>query len=247
MRGLVVRLACFAAIAATTASCYFLSDFDNLQGGLATSSATEEGGGGSSTTSVASSGTTSASTSTTDLGGSGGTGGGSGSTSTCPPPGADYTGLVMNELAPKGLPDDWIELRNNGAAAIPLCGVFLTQDYDDITIPSGPDRFTFGDVYLAPGKYMVVASGAELPFGLSKDAPERITLFAPDGKVLDDTSWTATPSTEFTPYESWGRIPDGTGSWKRVNNPTKGTSNFELGGSGGAGVGGSAPDAGGGA
>ena len=252
MRRAVHGLAFSAAIASTTASCYFLSSFDDLQGGSTTASTASAGGGGagSSTTTTTSTTTTqgSGAVSSSVTTGSGGTGGAGGTVSTCPPPGADYTGLVMNELAPKGLPDDWIEIRNNGATAIPLCGVFVTQDYDDISIPSGPDRFTFGDVYLAPGKYLIVASGAELPFGLAKDAPERITLFAPGGAVLDDTSWVATPSTEFTPFESWARIPDGTGPFKRVNNPTKGTSNFELGGAGGAsGAGGSASDAGGGA
>jgi hypothetical protein len=155
----------------------------------------------------------------------------------------------MNEIAPKGIPDDWIELRNTSAVAIPLCGVMITQDYDDITVPDGTDRFTFGDVWIGPGKYLVVAAGAELPFGISKDTPERMTLFAPDGAVLDDTSFQASPDTAFTAFETWGRIPDGTGAFQRIDNPTKGTSNFVIGDAGapsdgGPGDGGDAGDGG---
>lgn len=237
-----IRWALPAVIASSTVSCYFLSNFDNLEGGSSTTSTISGSGGstGSSSTSTSSQ-TGSASSSSSGAGGSGGGDGGTGG-SGCAPPGATYVGLVLNELAPKGLPDDWIELRNNGPAPIALCGVMVTQDYDDITIPSGPDRFTFGEISLAPGKYLVIATGPELPYGLAKDAPERITLFSPDGTILDETSWMATVVTEFTPYESWARIPDGTGAFTRGNNPTKGTSNFMLGmGSGGDAGGGGAP------
>ncbi len=229
--------AALAAFAASASGCYFLSSFDGLDdAGAATAGAGGAGGNAASTSSMSStSSTSSRSSSTATAGQAVGSGGAPGSAgapggggAACPPPGADYTGLVMNEMAPKGVPDDWIELRNNGLAAIPLCGVILAQSYDDVTVPEGSNRFTFGDVSLAPGEYLVVASGPELPYGLSKDAPERITLFTPAGQVLDDTAWVATPATEFTALESWARIPDGTGPWKRVENPTKGTANFEL-------------------
>lgn len=216
------RLGLVAALIAGSAGCYFLSDFEGLGG------STDTLGTGGTPASSSSTGSTTTG-STADSSGAEEAGAG------CAPPDADYTGLAMNEIAPKGLPDDWIELRNNGAKAVPLCGVMITQDYDGITIPDGPDRFTFGDVYLAPGKYLVVASGPELPFGLSKDTPEHITLFSPSGDILDDTQWEATAESAFTAYESWARISDGTGPFKRINNPTKGTSNFELGGTGGAG------------
>ena len=235
MRWSWLRLALPAALLVSPTSCYFLSNFDDLGSASATSSSGSGGGRAATTESSSSAGS-----STSSVAGSGGAGGAGATTTTataagtggmtCPPPGASYAGLVMNELAPKGLPADWIELRNNGPVAVPLCGVMVTQNYDDITVPSGPDRFTFCAVYLAPGKYLVIAAVSELPFGLSKDAPERISLFAPDGKLLDDTSWMASPATEFTSLESWARIPDGTGPFKRVENPTKGTSNFELGG-----------------
>lgn len=245
MRWSFLRLALPAALVASPASCYFLSNFDDLGSASATTTSGSGSGGSRAATTDSSSTAGSSVAGTVGSGGAGsgsatGTGTGTGGKA-CPPPGATYAGLVMNELAPKGLPDDWIELRNNGSVAVPLCAVMLTQNYDGITVPSGPDRFTFGDVYLAPGKYLVVASVAELPYGLAKDAPERITLFAPDGTVLDDTAWVVSPANAFTSLESWARIPDGTGPFKRISNPTKGTSNFELGGTGGAG------DAGGGA
>lgn len=244
-----LSLASVCAAAWTAQGCYLFSDFDDLGGGGASSSAStgtgtdsassptssSVGGGGGTggageSASPASSGVGSAGG---HLGGSGG-GGGAG----CAPGDVDYSPLKMNELAPKGVPDDWIELRNTGAVAIPLCGVMVTQDYDDLVVPDGPDRFTFyGDAYLGPGKLVVIAELTEFPFGLSKDGSERITLFAPDGTVLDDTSWLVDSSTEFTSSESWARIPDGIGPFKRSNNPTKGTSNFEI-ANGGAGGGG---------
>jgi hypothetical protein len=248
MRRTLVRLALAMALGSGTASCYFLSNFDDLGGAAATTSGGSSGSGGSSAPASATQSSGAAGTGAAGSSGGSGGAGSSGATgtggTTCPPPGASYAGLVMNELAPKGIPDDWIELRNNGPVAVPLCGVMLAQHYDDITVPAGPDRFTFGAVYLAPGKYLVVAAVSELPFGLAKDAPERITLFSPDGKVLDDTSWDVSPATAFTSLESWARIPDGTGLFKRVENPTKGTSNFELGGTGGAGGAGDAGDGG---
>lgn len=239
MRWAFLKLAFPAAVAWSGAGCYFFSSFDDLQGGTGSGTATSTTGGAGGSTNTTTTSTTTSQTAGTQSASSSSTGGVTGSTTgsggsgggeSCPPPGTQYTGLVLNELAPKGLPDDWIELRNTGPLAIPLCGVRVTQDYDDITIPSGPDAFIFGDIVLAPGKYVVILAGPELPFGLAKDAPERISLFAPDGKLLDDTSWVATTATEFTPFESWARIPDGVGAFKRVNNPTKGTSNFELGG-----------------
>lgn len=243
MRNARRALLAAAALGSLQAGCYFLSSFDGL--GDAVGSAVTTGTGGVGGGSSSSSGTTtSGGATTTGATGTTSTTSTSGAAPTCPAPDAGYVGLVMNEVAPKGIPDDWIELRNTGTTALPLCGVMITQDYDDITVPDAADRFTFGDVWIGPGKYLVVAYGAELPFGISKDTPERFTLFAPDGALLDDTSFEASPDTAFTAYESWGRIPDGTGPFQRIDNPTKGTSNFVIGDAGAPDGGGDAGDGG---
>jgi hypothetical protein len=232
------------AAAWALSGCYLFSDFDDLGGGGAAGSSSSSssastaasGGAGGAAGGAGGSAAPASSGSGGATGATGGSGGGGGAG--CVPGDVDYSPLVMNELAPKGVPDDWIEIRNTGAVAIPLCGVMVTQDYDDLVVPDGPDRFTFyGDAYLGPGKLVVIAELTEFPFGLSKDGSERITMFAPDGTVLDDTSWLVDSSTEFTSAETWARIPDGSGPFKRSNNPTKGTSNYEI-ANGGAGGGG---------
>ncbi len=219
--------------------CFFLSDFDGLEDGDATSTATTTG---------ASTGSTAPSGASVSSGGDGaggeGTGaapeggGGAGGQSMCPPPGVDYSGLVLNEMAPKGVPEDWIELRNNSAWTIPLCAAFITQGYDGITPPGGDDRYTFGEVSLEAGQYLVIHSPTDFPFGLAKDEPERITLFAPDGTVIDNTNYVADLTSEFTSADSWARIPDASGPWERSVMPTKGTENADVPGSGGGGTGG---------
>jgi hypothetical protein len=212
------------------AGCYFVTDFETLSGReppdtSSTASASSSSNGGSAA-----------------MGGSGGEGGSSAaSTSTgggtpCPPPNVDYSGLVLNELAPRGLPEDWMELRNNSASSIPLCGAFITQGYDGTNPPGGGDRFTFGAVTIGAGQYLVINQNADFPYGLAKDEPERITLFAPDGSVLDDTEWVVGVVDEFETTESWSRIPDADGPFKRVPSPTKGNENIDL-GAGGAGGG----------
>lgn len=219
--------------------CFFLSDFDGLEGGEVTTAATTTGdgaGGASTTGTTAMTGGDGAGGQGTGAGNDGG--GGAGTPAVCPPPGVDYSGLVLNEMAPKGVPEDWIELRNNSAWTIPLCAVFITQGYDGITPPGGGDRFTFGEVSIEPNQYLVIHSPTDFPFGLAKDEPERITLFAPDGTVIDNTNYVADVTTEFTSADSWARIPDATGPWERSVIPTKGTENADIPGDGGGGAGG---------
>jgi hypothetical protein len=218
-----------------------LTDFEGLDDVPSSASAS-----GTSSASASSAASASASTGSGG-GGSGGGGsggavaaggggqGGDGGTSLCPPPNVDYSGLVLNEIAPKGFPEDWIELHNKGDETIPLCAVFVTQDYDGVTPPGAGDRYTFGPGELAAGQYLVIHGVTDFSFGLSKDSPERVTLFAPDGVVLNDTAWTATLATEYTVSDTWARIPNGTGAFKRIASPTQGAANVDTGGAGGSG------------
>jgi hypothetical protein len=227
-----------AVIGLGSAGCYFLTDFDSLR--QADDGGTAPVGPATSTTSAGGAGGAPA-------GGDGGTGGGEGGdggVAPCPRPGVNYAGLVLNELAPKGVPEDWMELRNNSEAPIPLCAVFITQGYDDMTPPGGGDRFTFGHVTIGAGQYLVLQEVVDFPFGLAKDEPERITLFAPDSTVLDDTAWAVGIPDQFIAGESWARIPDASGPFERSASPTKGDTNASI-GQGGAGGGGGAGGSGG--
>jgi hypothetical protein len=222
-------------------ACYALTDFEGLDDAPSSASASS-----ASSASASSSASSSASTGSGGAGsGGGGAGGevtvggggqgGGGGNNLCPPPNVDYSGLVLNEIAPKGFPEDWIELYNNGSETIPLCAVFIGQDYDGITPPGAGDRYTFGPGELAAGQYKVIHGVSDFSFGLSKDTPERVTLFAPDGVVLDDTAWTASVPTQYTESDTWARIPNGTGAFKRVASPTQGAANVDTGGAGGSG------------
>lgn len=217
--------------------CFFVSDFDGLEGAGATSTGTStgDGAGGTAPGGLGGGGSGGEAAGAQGVGGALEGGGGSGGQSMCPPPGVDYGGLVLNEMAPKGLPEDWIELRNNSAWTIPLCAAFITQGYDGISPPGGDDRYTFGEVSIGPGEYLVIHSPTDFPFGLAKDEPERVTLFSPDSTVIDNTEYVADLATEFTSADSWARIPDASGPWERSAVPSKGIENADAPGSGGGG------------
>jgi hypothetical protein len=138
----------------------------------------------------------------------------------------DYQSLKINELAPSGVPDDWIELKNLGTVPISLAGVIVAQKYDGTTIPAGADRYTFGDVTIDPGGYVLIAKTKDFVFGLGKDSPERVSLFSPNGDLLDDTTYEASIADPFTSTQSWARLPDGTGMFARSNQATPEASNL---------------------
>ena len=79
--------------------------------------------------------------------------------------GIAHSDVVINEFVAsnrEGLQDedgaypDWIELYNSGGTAVPLLGWSLTDD------PGDPDRWTFPDVGIGSGQYLVVfASGKD--------------------------------------------------------------------------------------
>ncbi|GAA1439090.1 lamin tail domain-containing protein [Leifsonia poae] len=117
----------------------------------------------------------------------------------------------INEVESNGgTPGDWIELINNGAATVDLSG-YILRDNDDthtFTIPAGTT--------ITAGGYL--AEDVESAFGLGSADSAR--LFAPDGNTLIDTySWTAHAAT------TYGRCPNGTGSFATTSAPTKGAPN----------------------
>ena len=114
------------------------------------------------------------------------------------------------------------------------CAVFITQGYDGLNPPGGGDRFTFGLLTIGAGQYLVIQQTVDFPYGLAKDQPERITLFAPDSTVLDDTAWNVSAANEFQATESWARIPDAAGPFVRRSSPPKGDENVDVAGGGGS-------------
>lgn len=127
-----------------------------------------------------------------------------------------FAGLVVNEVAAAGSPDDWFELYNGSSEAIDLEGVHFSDD------PDRPLRATFGaGTVIEAGGYLVqVVSEAEVGFGLGSD--ELVVIFDPDGVELDRADWPEEGSPE---TRSWGRIPDGTGDFTTLDTPTPGAAN----------------------
>ncbi|MDY0149924.1 MAG: lamin tail domain-containing protein, partial [Kiritimatiellia bacterium] len=124
---------------------------------------------------------------------------------------------------------DWLELYNPGATAVDLTGWGLSDSY------SSPFKWTFGDVTIQPGEFLVVwASKKNRPaitngnqlhsnFAISASGEELI-LTQPDGSRMDEFVPIAIP-TDF----SLGRQPDATGPWKYFSDHTPGAANLGTG------------------
>jgi hypothetical protein len=120
--------------------------------------------------------------------------------------------VVINEIESSDSAGDWVELTNPGGTAIDLSG-FRLKDIDDThdfsVIPGG--------TVLEPGGFYVIEEAA-LGFGLG--GSDSVRLFDPTGStVLDSHGWVAHA------LVTYGRCPDGTGSFIDTFEPTKGTPN----------------------
>ncbi|MCC5916196.1 MAG: CotH kinase family protein [Cryomorphaceae bacterium] len=123
--------------------------------------------------------------------------------------------------------EDWIELYNFGADSINLFGYGLSDNAAD------PFRWTFPQIELPPGEYLLVwASGKNrttpgLPlhtnFSISASG-EDILLTRNDSVQIDFV-----PATTLAMDVSYGRQPNGTGSWLYFYTPTPNTSNIGTG------------------
>jgi hypothetical protein len=131
---------------------------------------------------------------------------------------AAATDVKINEVESSGgVPGDWVELYNAGATAVDISGwKFLDNDnsHTPYSIPGGTT--------LAPGAYMTLE---EAQFGFGLGAADSARLFAADGTTVMDTySWTSHATT------TYGRCPNGTGSFTTTASVTKGAAN-DCGGS----------------
>lgn len=126
-----------------------------------------------------------------------------------------FTGLVINEVVAAGSPD-WFELFNRSSAAIDLEGAHFSDD------AARPLRATFSAGQVVPaGGYLVVEVSDDLVgFGLGKD--EMLVVFDPDGGEIDRADWDEGDAPDGA---SWGRNPDGAGSFETMHTPTPGAAN----------------------
>ncbi|MFT3926632.1 MAG: lamin tail domain-containing protein [Myxococcales bacterium] len=119
--------------------------------------------------------------------------------------------VVVNEVeSNNGSPGDWIELYNPGQRAVDLSG-WIVRDNDDThtyALNSG--------AVLQPGAFLVVDE-AQLGFGLGSADAARV--FTPSGGLVDTYAWTSHAAI------TYGRCPDGTGSFGSTASATKGSAN----------------------
>lgn len=118
--------------------------------------------------------------------------------------------IVVNEVEAS---DDWIELTNAGETAVDLSGFQVRDEKDDnvFVVPAGTS--------LAPGAFYTVDTNADPDAGFGLGKADSARLFDAEGALLDEYSWTASP----TP--SVGRCPDGTGAFTTTVAATKNTPN----------------------
>jgi hypothetical protein len=114
--------------------------------------------------------------------------------------------------------DDWVEIYNRGTEDFDLSGCFLTDQRSEITKWMFPPETVLG-----PGEFLVIYEDG-LKFGFSADGDDVIMLTASDTATgLDFYDFK-----KQQPDKSEGRFPDGTNTWQRFDEPTKGTSNQQT-------------------
>lgn len=118
--------------------------------------------------------------------------------------------------------DDWIELYNNTDTDISLEGYFLSDDGSDLT------QWRFPDTTIAAHDFLIIwADNDEEQLGLHANfkisaSGETLFLLNADTIGVDEVSFS-----EQVDDSSWGRYPDGMGSFERMA-PTFNTSNQSI-------------------
>lgn len=119
--------------------------------------------------------------------------------------------------------EDWVEIYNYGNTAINLSGYGLSDQKD------APFKWVFPSISLEPKQYLLVwasdknrvNSNAQLHSNFKiKSGGEAVVLTNPSGTKLSES-----PAVTIATDSSYGRNPDGIGSWVDFNVSTPGESN----------------------
>ena len=127
-------------------------------------------------------------------------------------------GLVINEVAAKGDPLDWFELHNTLPDPIALSGFVVA---DSLTDAAKRVSFPAGTV-LQPGAYMQVELDKEGWPGFALGGDEELGIWLLDGTLVASVDWNEGQSGE---GQSYARVPDATGDFQTVDDPTPGAAN----------------------
>ena len=127
-------------------------------------------------------------------------------------------GLVINEVAAKGDPLDWFELHNTLSDPIGLFALLVADDLDDpgkrVAFPPGTE--------IQPGEYLRFEVDSDNWAGFKLGNDEELGIWLQDGTLVAMVDWDEGDSGE---GESYARIPDATGEFQTVGNPTPGAAN----------------------
>jgi len=133
-------------------------------------------------------------------------------------PPIEPVGLIINEVAAAGEPEDWFELYNGSTQAIELAGYAFSDDALE------PLKATFAaGARIEAGGYFVQYLGDDVGFGLG--AEEQLVVTHPDGLVVDQIAWLAGESPD---QGSFARLPDVTGAFATVTAPSPGAANGDA-------------------
>ena len=131
---------------------------------------------------------------------------------------ATGAGLVINEVAARGDPLDWFELRNNSPEPVALDGFVFADDLSDagkrVAFPAG--------TVIQPGAYMQFQTDSDGWPGFALGGDEELGLWLLDGTPVASVDWNEGQSPD---GQSYARLPDATGDFQTVDNPTPGAPN----------------------
>ena len=132
--------------------------------------------------------------------------------------GASDVGLVVNEIAAQGDPLDWFELYNSSGSHLALANFVMADDLSD-----REKRVAFpADVVIPPGGYLRVELDKDGWPGFALGRDEELGIWTADGALVAQVDWAEEQADAGTSY---ARVPDVTGDFQTVRNPTPGAAN----------------------
>ena len=131
---------------------------------------------------------------------------------------APDVGLVINEVAAKGDPLDWFELHNPSPEPIALDGFEMA---DSLTDASKRVPFPAGTT-IQPGAYARFTVDKDGWPGFALGSDEELGIWLLDGTHVASVDWDEGQSPD---GQSYARVPDATGDFQTVDDPTPGAAN----------------------
>ncbi|MYB42292.1 MAG: lamin tail domain-containing protein [Chloroflexi bacterium] len=131
---------------------------------------------------------------------------------------ASDVGLVINEIAAQGDPLDWFELYNSSDAYLALANFVVADDLADpgkrVAFPS--------ELVIPPGGYVQIQLDKDGWPGFALGRDEELGIWTAGGTLVAEVDWDDGQADEGTSY---ARVPDVTGDFQTVGNPTPGAAN----------------------